>query len=62
MAVLRVARTSWPADGFNTSWVAQVPPGHQAAGAQPAVSFLARQVPVEVQNPNALREQRVVRG
>jgi hypothetical protein len=43
MAVLRVARTSWHADGLVR------PPGQQAAGAQPAVPFCARRVAVEVQ-------------
>jgi hypothetical protein len=34
-----------------------VPLGQQAAGAQPVVPFIARRLPVEVQTPNALREQ-----
>jgi hypothetical protein len=34
-----------------------VPLGHQAAGAQPGVPFVARRLPVEVQTPIALREQ-----
>jgi len=35
-----------------------ISPGRQAAGAQPAVPFFARRVPVEVQSPIALQEQR----
>jgi hypothetical protein len=37
-------------------------PGQQAAGAQPAVPGFARRVPIEVDNPDALREQRDAKG
>jgi hypothetical protein len=56
-----VAWTTWSADKL-VAVGQSVPPGQRAGGAQPAVPFVARRVPVEVQNPNALREQRGEEG